>query len=411
MTAGVLIVGASQAGLQVAHSLRDLGWTAPITVVGAEPHAPYQRPPLSKAYLTGKATAESLAFRAPDYYAEHDIDLVLDERILSIELSTAAPGGTATSAAGRTFQFDALALTVGARPRRLAIPGHDLDGIVYVRDIVDAERLKSRLDRADRVVVIGGGFIGLEAAAVARQRGKDVTVVEAAPRLIPRAVAPVVSQFYREAHERRGTTIMCDSVVTALTGSDGAVTGVVLSDGNTLPADLVIVGIGILPRTELADQLGIKVAGGIVVDENARTSSSSVVAAGDCTVLPDPTGRSGMIRLESVQNAVDQSKVAAATLVGITTAYDAVPWFWSDQDTMKLQIAGLSLGYDEFIVRGDVEAERFSVLYFRDGRFIAIDSVNRPADFVIAKKVLAAGQSIEAAGAADSATSLKKLVV
>jgi 3-phenylpropionate/trans-cinnamate dioxygenase ferredoxin reductase component len=425
---GTLIVGASQAGVQLAVSLRELGDTAPITLVGAEAYPPYQRPPLSKEFLTGTAGHESLAFRTAAFYADTGIELVCGERVVDLALcrdgrpgsgsadlpgsgSATLPGsGRARTATGRELPFDRLALTVGARPRRLTIPGADLDGILYLRDVDDAEQLRTRLAGAARVVVVGGGFIGLEAAAVARAQDKHVTVVEAADRLVPRAVAPVVSEFYRQAHSRRGTDVRLATAVAGFSGRDGSVTGVLLADGTELPADLVMVGVGVLPRTELAEQLGLECDGGIVVDAHARTSEPSVVAAGDCTVLPHPLTGEGRVRLESVHGAVHQASVAAATLVGAEVETRSVPWFWSNQGQLRLQIAGLSTGFDSFVVRGNMDEEKFSVLYYRDGELLAVDAVNNPVDYMVVRKALTQGVSIPADRAADSSVPLKAML-
>ena len=410
MSGGALIIGAGQAGVQLAGSLRDNGYQEPITLLGAEVHEPYQRPPLSKAFLSGSVEMTSLAFRNQAFYDNHGIELVCGERVETLRLAGDDGTGTAVTDTGRSLRFDHLALTVGARPRRLTVPGSDLAGICYLRDVDDAVALRAALASADDVVVIGGGFIGLEAAAVARSQGKTVTVVEASDRLIPRAVAPGVSEFYRQAHERRGTTIHLDAAVTGLVGAGGRVVAVSLADGTELAADLVVVGIGILPGTELAEQLGLSCDGGIVVDRFARTSLPSVVAAGDCTVLPHPLTGEGMVRLESVQNAVSQAKVAAAALAGRPQPYTDVPWFWSDQYDLKLQIAGLSTGYDQTVVRGDVDGDRFSVLYYRDGQLIAVDAVNAPPDYLTVRKALGQGATIPADRAADAATPLKSLL-
>ena len=407
---GTLIVGASQAGVQLAVSLRELGYASAITMVGAETYPPYQRPPLSKEFLTGTAGHESLSFRTAAFYADAGIELICGERVVDLALPADGASGLARTAAGRELAFDRLALTVGARPRRLTIPGSDLDGILYLRDVDDAQQLRTRLAGASRVVVVGGGFIGLEAAAVARAQDKDVTVVEAADRLIARAVAPVVSEFYLQAHERRGTTVLLDTAVAGFSGADGAVTGVLLADGTELPADLVMVGVGVMPRTELAEQLGLECDGGVVVDAYARTSEPSVVAAGDCTVLPHPLTGEGRVRLESVHNAVHQATVAAATLVGAPAETRSVPWFWSNQGQLRLQIAGLSAGFDSFVVRGDMDDEKFSVLYYRDGGLLAVDAVNNPVDYMVVRKALTQGLSIPAEQAADSSTPLKTLL-
>ncbi len=405
-----LIVGASQAGLQLAVSLRQLGDDGAITLVGEEVHPPYERPPLSKEFLAGAAEADKLAFRTPAFYADNSIDLVCGERIADVALGTG--GGLARTAAGRELAFDRLALTVGASPRRLTVPGADLDGVCYLRDLDDAATLRERLNGAERVVVVGGGFIGLEAAAVARAAGKTVTVVEAADRLIARAVAPVVSQFYRQAHERRGTQVLLSAVLAAVEGQDGRVTAVRLTDGRELPADLVVVGIGVVPRTELAAQLGLECDGGIVVDAHARTSAPSVVAAGDCTVLPHPLTGAERVRLESVQNATSQAQVAAATLLGQdASTTGTVPWFWSNQGDLRLQIAGLAVGYDAHVVRGDPDAEKFSVLYYRGEQLLAVDAVNATADYLVVRRTLGSGGTIPADRAGDASTPLKSLVV
>ena len=411
MHAGTLIVGASQAGLQLAVSLRDAGETGPITLIGEEPHVPYQRPPLSKAYLQGSTELEQLWLRAPEFLAGNDISLVTGERIETIELTDGGPSGSARTASGRVLTFDRLALTVGARPRRLEAPGADLDGVTYLRTADDATVLRDLQSDAESVVVVGGGFIGLEAAAVARAQGKSVTVVEAADRLIGRAVAPVVSEFYRAAHARRGVEIRVGTRVTGLAGDQNRVAAVELSDGTRIPADLVIVGIGVVPRSKLAHQLGLDYDGGILVDRFARTSNPTVVAAGDCTVQPNPLTGRGQVRLESVQNAISQAKAAAATLAGRSEPNDAVPWFWSDQYNLKLQIAGLSTGHDHYVVRGDIEGEAFSVLYYREGGLLAVDAVNTPGDYMAVRRALTQGATISAEAAADSAVALKDLIV
>jgi 3-phenylpropionate/trans-cinnamate dioxygenase ferredoxin reductase subunit len=412
VSGGTLVVGASQAGVQLATSLRELGDTAPITLLGAEAHAPYQRPPLSKEFLSGTSGHEALAFRTTAFYADNGIELVCGERVVDLALSPAgATGrGVARTASGLELGFDRLALTVGARPRRLQVPGADLDGILYLRDLDDAVELRTRLAAGSRVVVVGGGFIGLEAAAAARAQGASVTVVEAADRLVGRAVAPVVSEFYLHAHRRRDTTVLLSAAVAGFTGAGGRVSGVELADGTELPADLVIVGVGVVPRTELAEQLGLECDGGIVVDAYARTSEPSVVAAGDCTVQPHPLTGTGRVRLESVPSAVAQASVAAAALLGTLKETRTVPWFWSNQGDLRLQIAGLSTGFDQHVVRGEPDSEKFSVLYYREGQLLAVDAVNNAADYLVVRKALTLGVSIPADQAADTATPLKKLL-
>jgi 3-phenylpropionate/trans-cinnamate dioxygenase ferredoxin reductase subunit len=408
VTSGVLIVGASQAGVQVASSLRDYGFDRPITLVGAEPYPPYQRPPLSKSYLAGHVEVSSFELRAPEFYVDRRIDLIGPERVTEIRMSLG--GGAARTDRGRLLAFDRLVLAVGARPRRITVPGSELDGVHYLRGLDDAADLKAELRRAGDVVVIGGGFIGLEAAAVAREAGKRVAVVETAPRLIARAVAPVVSEFYLRAHQRRGVAVRLSARVDRIRGKAGRAVGVELADGTLLPADLVVVGIGVEPRTELAQQLGLHCDGGVVVDAFARTSRPFIVAAGDCTVLPDPLTGQRHVRLESVQNAVAQARVAAATLVGTARRYTDVPWFWSDQYDIKLQIAGISQGYDQVVVRGDLTGERFCALYYRDGRLLGADAVNSTQDYLVVRKALAAGVPLPAEQAVRDEVSLKELL-
>ena len=409
-TTGTLVVGASQAGVQLAASLRELGDPSPIALLGAEAHPPYQRPPLSKEFLAGSSGPEELAFRTPAFYADQGIELVCGERVVDLALRGPDGSGVARTASGLQLGFDRLALTVGARPRRLSVPGADLDGVLYLRDLDDALHLRQRLAAATRVVVVGGGFIGLEAAAAARAQDRAVTVVEAADRLVGRAVAPVVSEFYRRAHERRGTAVLLSASVTGFTGEGGRVTGVQLADGTELPADLVLVVVGVVPRTELAERIGLECDGGIVVDAYARTSRPGVVAAGDCTVLPHPLTGVGRVRLESVPSAVAQAGLAAASLLGRLTETRTVPWFWSNQGDLRLQIAGLSTGFDTHVVRGEPDSERFSVLYYREGRLLGVDAVNSVADYLVVRKALTQGIDLPADAAADAATPLKTLL-
>lgn len=404
----VLIVGAGQAGMQIAVSLRDEGFDGSITMVGEEPHGPYQRPPLSKAYLAGDADEESLELRTPEFYVDNRIVVITDEKV--VKLFWGEEHGVAVTDTGREIAFDQLALTTGAGPRLLDVPGGELSGVLTMRDLADAKTLKTHWDDVQNVVVIGGGFIGLEVAGVARKHEKNVTVLHSSDRLMRRAVGPTTSEFFKQAHERRGAAIRFNSSIARLIGEGGKVTGVELADGEVLPADIVMVGIGAIPRIELAKQLGLGTErGAILVDSAARTSDPRVVAAGDAVLFPHPLGGEGLVQLESVQNAVDQAKVAAKTLMGIETEYRAVPWFWSDQADLKLQMAGLSAGYDQTVLRGNPDEEKFSVLYYRDGRIIAVDAVNDVSDYMAVRRALGAGQTIPADAAADSSVALKTL--
>jgi 3-phenylpropionate/trans-cinnamate dioxygenase ferredoxin reductase component len=399
---GVLIVGGGQAAMHLASSLRELGWQAAVTIVSEEPRAPYQRPPLSKAFLSGNADPATLEFRSAEHYERERITVLTGQRVTGVRAAAPGRAGAAVTSGGGRLEFGRLALATGARPRLLAVPGADLAGVCYLRDVVHALELRARLAAAERVLVVGGGFIGLEAAAAATAKGKAVTVVEAADRLIGRVVAPAISDFYAEAHRRRGVRVLLGTGVSLFTGVDGVVTGAHLSDGSFVPADLVVIGIGAEPRTELAEQLGLTCAGGIVVDACARTSDPAIVAAGDCAVTPHPAADGSLVRFESYGHATDHAKVAAATLAGVPARYDAVPWFWSDQGTLKLQIAGLAAGFDQTVLRGDLAAERFSVLYYRAGRLIAVHAVNSPRDYLAVRRALAAGQDIPAELAADA---------
>ena len=399
---GVLIVGGGQAAMQLAISLRELGWQEAVTIAGDEPYAPYQRPPLSKAFLSGNAEATTLEFRSAEHYERERITVLTRQRVTSVRAAAAGGPGVAVTESGARLEFGRLALATGARPRLLTVPGTDLAGICYLRDAGHAIALRERLAAAQQVLVVGGGFIGLEAAAAATARGKAVIVVEATDRLIGRVVAPAISDFYAAAHRRRGVRVLLGTAVSRFEGADGMVSGAYLSDGGFVPADLVVIGIGAEPRTELAEQLGLACAGGIVVDAFARTSDPAIVAAGDCTVTPHPAAADGsLVRFESYGHATDHAKVAAATLAGAPAPYDAVPWFWSDQGTLKLQIAGLSAGFDQTVLRGDPAAERFSVLYYRDGRLLAVHAVNSPRDYLAVRRALAAGQEIPPEAAAD----------
>jgi 3-phenylpropionate/trans-cinnamate dioxygenase ferredoxin reductase subunit len=409
---GTLIVGASQAGVQAAATLREHGYTSPIVLVGDEPYAPYQRPPLSKGYLAGTASRSTLELRAESYYASAGITVVTGERIVEVRLHDAEAGsGAAVGEGGTPHAFDRLILATGARPHRLPVPGADLDGVCYLRGIDDADTLTRRLQRASHVTVVGGGFIGLEVASLARTAGLSVEVVEAAERVLPRAVASLTSDFYRGAHERRGTRVHLGAAVDRIEGTNGRATAVRLTDGRRLPTDLVVVGIGAQPATELADQLGLAVQGGIVVDGASRTSIATVLAAGDCTAMSHPAGEVGLVRLESVQNAVAQGRQAALAILGRPDPVPAVPWFWSDQYDLKLQIAGLQQGHDRVVLRGDPDTERFSVLYFRRDRLIALDAVNSPIDYMTGRKALAGGLTLDPALAHDPDVPLARLLV
>lgn len=406
---GVVIVGAGQAGMQVGTTLRDRGYGDRVTLVGEEPYLPYSRPPLSKGFLSGDTTADGLALRNEAFYAERNIDVIHGDRVVETLLQ-ADGSGMARTASGRELPFDRLALTTGARPRMLRLPGNELSGIVTMRTISDAERLKLLLTDAEHVIVVGGGFIGLEAAAKAAGANKHVTVLEGAPRLIGRSASPMLSEFYRDAHKRHGVDVRLGAQVTGFSGASGQVRSVLLGDGTSIPADLVIVGVGVIPNTDLAEQLGLNVDAGIVVDTAARTSNLAIVAAGDCTLQPHPLTGRGRYRIESVQNAIAQAQVAAHTILGWTVTSPEVPWFWSDQFDLKLQIAGIPGEYDEQVVRGDPVTEQFAVVSYLAGQLVAVEAVNDPHTYLAVRTALARGISIPPERAGDVRISGKALL-
>lgn len=411
MNAGTLIIGAGQAGVQLASALRQGGYAAPVTLVSAETHPPYQRPVLSTVdFLTKAAEPSDLALRAPDFYAQHGIDLWLGERIAQITLAEDGTGGIARTDGGYECRFDWLALATGAEPRQLVVPGAALDGVGYLRDLDDARWLRDRLPDAGRVVVIGGGFLGLEAASVAATAGCEVTVVEAADRLLPRVVAPVLSTFYQRAHQRRGVSLRLHATVQALHGEKGQVRAVELADATVLPTDLVVIAVGVRPCTDLAGQVGLDCADGIVVDEGARTSHPAVVAVGDCAAGPRSGDEGGRLRLESVPNAIAQARAAAATILGAAPGTREVPWFWSDQFDLKLQMVGIADGYDSVVVRDEGADERITVLYYRGDDLIALHAVNNPPDYLAGRLALTRQLPVPAELAADPGRRLRDVV-
>lgn len=399
-----MIVGGGQGGYQAAASLRTEGCQGPVTIVGEEPYLPYQRPPLSKAFVLGKQGMDRLFLRPEAYYSGHQIDVLCGERAVSIERENRQ----VALASGKKIPYTRLILATGARNRKLAVPGAELDGVCYLRTLDEAIFIKQRIEQARNVAVIGGGFIGLEIAATARTLGKEVTVIESLSRVMARVVAPVLSHFFLDAHVKEGVHVRLGATTVAIQGSDGRATGVELDDGTVIPADLVVVGIGVHPNVELAEAAGLPVSNGISVDEFLRTSDENIFAIGDCAEYPH--AHAGCrVRLESVQNAVDQAVAVARTITGNPAPYTAVPWFWSDQFDIRLQMAGLTSGFDHTVVRGMMEGRKFSVFYFRERRLLGIDSVNRPADHLAARKLIAAGRSISPEQASDESISLKDL--
>lgn len=405
MQAGVIIVGSGQGGFQVAASLREEGYGGAITLVGEEPGVPYQRPPLSKGLLLGKTTEQQLELRPAAFYGERDITLLQGERVVAIDRDARQ----VRLASGASLAYEHLVLATGARARMPRIGGIELQGVLALRTAADARELLQRLGTARRVVVVGAGFIGLEVAVVARELGLEVDVLELAPRAMQRAVSAVVADHLTEALARRGARLHFGTGAEAFEGEDGRVRAVLTVAGTRLQADVVVVGAGVDPEDELARAAGLSVQGGIVVDEYLRTSDPAISALGDCARFPADYCEQP-VRLESVQNAVDQARCVAARLAGRPAPYRKVPWFWSDQGDNRLQIAGLAESGDTAVVRGAIAEGKFSVLRLRAGRLTAVESINSAADHMAARKLLAAGVSLTPEQAADASVKLASLV-
>lgn len=402
MTSGsVIIAGAGHAGFQLAASLRQNGFAERIVLVNDEGHLPYQRPPLSKAYLKGTGGPETLMFRPEKFYHDQNVDLIVD-RVSSIDRATRK----VSLASGASLDYAHLVLATGARNRLLDIPNASLDGVRYLRTLDDSEALRHRVASGQHVIVIGAGFIGLEFAATARAKGLEVDVVELGARVMARAVTAEISEFSQAQYAAAGIRIHFGVQVTSIEADGGRVTGVSLSDGRHLPADLVVVGVGVLPNVELAAEAGLPVAAGIIVDEHLATTDPNVSAIGDCALYASHRFGSSL-RLESVQNATDHARCVAARLTGNAKPFDDVPWFWSDQGPDKLQMVGLTTGYDQVVVRGDRSAGAFSAFCYRAGTLLGIESVNRAGDHMFGRRLLAANRSITPEQAADSSFDLK----
>jgi 3-phenylpropionate/trans-cinnamate dioxygenase ferredoxin reductase subunit len=400
----IVIVGAGQAAAQAVQSLRQGGYAGNLTLVGDEAALPYQRPPLSKAYMKGEFDEERLYFKPAAWYEDQKVELLLGAHATGIDRAARE----VHLGHGAHLPYDYLILSTGSRPRPLTVSGADLEGLHDLRTLVDVERIRPKMIAGRKLVIIGAGYIGLEAAAVARQMDLDVTVVEMAPRVLARVTSPVISEFYTAEHRRQGVTILTGAQTASIEGKDGKVSAVLLADGTRLPADMVLSGIGILPNEELAKEAGIACSNGILVDRDARTSDPRVFAAGDCASRPlVHFGRSG--RLESVHNAIEQGKLAAAAILGQARPVEDCPWFWSDQYDLKLQIAGLSQGYDTLVVRGDPATRKFAVFYLKNGTLIAVDSVNSPPEFLASKKLIMAGAKLDPARLGDTSTPMKEI--
>jgi 3-phenylpropionate/trans-cinnamate dioxygenase ferredoxin reductase subunit len=398
----VVIVGAGQAAAQAADTLRKRGFDGSVTLVGEEAENPYQRPPLSKKYLAGALERERLLIRPPHFYSEHRIDVRLGRAVLEIDRRAAK----VRLDDGERLEYDALVLATGSRPRRPVLPGADLEGVHFLRTLRDVDRLREELKPGRRIAIVGGGYIGLEVAASCRELGLEVVVLEMASRLMSRVVCEPISAFYQAEHARHGVHIVCNARVRALTASGERVRGVLCEDGTEHPADVVLIGVGVIAAEELAASAGLECANGIVVDEHCRTSDARIYAAGDCTNHPNP--HYGVrVRLESVDNAFEQGTSAALNLLGIATRHDKVPWFWSDQYDLKLIIVGLCEGHDATVVRGEPGSRNFSVCYLRAGELVAIDTVNSPKDQMAARKLIAARARPDPSKLADASIPLK----
>jgi 3-phenylpropionate/trans-cinnamate dioxygenase ferredoxin reductase subunit len=403
--AGVVIVGGGHAGGSAAAFLRQYGYEGPITIIGEEPIAPYQRPPLSKAWLKGEATAESLALRPAKFYPEATIDLRLQTRVTGLDRTAK----TVSLSDGTTVPYDFLILALGARARRLPLPGVDLDGVLELRSAVDADRLKAALHPGARLAVIGGGYIGLEAAASARALGAEVIIIERESRVLARVACPILSDFFQSFHRGQGVAIEVDAQVAALEGTDGRITGVRLGDGRLIPCDVALIGVGAVANDELAQGAGLTCQNGIVVDLAARTDDPAIFAIGDCTSRPLPLyERVG--RLESVPNALEQAKQAAALICGKPPPTPEVPWFWSDQYDLRLQIAGIPYDTTEIAVRGDLAAGKFALFHLTaDGTVQAVEAVNAATEFMGGRRIIARRKRLTRVRIEDMAVSMQEL--
>ena len=397
----IIVIGAGQAGASLVAKLRNSGFDGDITLIGREPVAPYQRPPLSKAYLLGDMSLDRLFLRPESFYSEHDITLRTDTDVESIDATQKT-----VTLAHETLAYDQLVLTTGSAPRRLpASIGGDLQNVFVVRDLSDADRMAPHFKKGARALIVGGGYIGLEAAAVAAKSGVHVTLVEMADRILQRVAAPETSDYFRDLHVGHGVDVREGVGLSRLTGSE-AVNGAILTDGTTLEVDFVIVGVGIVPETGLAEAASLRIDNGIWTDAQGRTSMRDIWAAGDCASFPY---KGNQIRLESVPNAIDQAELVAENLMGAAKDYVAKPWFWSDQYDVKLQIAGLNTGYDRVVSRRG-EGQTASFWYYSGDRLLAVDAMNDPRAYMIGKRLIEAGKTADPQTVADPAADLKPLL-
>ena len=404
----ILIIGAGQAAAQSCASLRQGGFDGNITIIGQEPFLPYQRPPLSKAYLKGELEYERLYFKNSEWYEAQNIKLITGTKVVSIDIERVHAETDAKSDKDKTIAFDHLIFATGSRNRQLPMNGAQLEHVFGLRDLADVDKLRPHIGPDKNLIIIGAGYIGLETAAVAKALGANVTVIELADRVLARVTSPMISAYYEALHSRHGVTIKTNASASSINEKDGKVKSVTLSSGETLPCDALLIGIGILPNIEVARQAGIECEDGILVDEMGRTNIANIYAAGDCAKrLIQPYGRMG--RLESVHNAIEQGKQVAAAILGNLAPKLDCPWFWSDQYDIKLQIAGLSTNYDNCVTRESGETDKFAIFYFKDDILIAADAINSPAEFMVAKRLITAQAKVPPAWLSDSGHSLKDI--
>ena len=405
MPKACIIIGAGHAAAQLAQSLRQESWEGSITIVGEEAYLPYHRPPLSKAYLMGEKKPDEILIRAESMYAKLGVEFKLNQRVTAIDRVDQC----LTTDDGQRLRFDRLVICTGSRPREVSLPGSHLHGVCYLRSIADVEAIKKHVARGKHAVIIGGGYIGLETASVLRKLGMDVTVLEMMDRVLQRVTCTEISEFFARVHTEEGVTIETGVSAESFVGQDH-VEAVLCHDGSRYAADLVIIGAGIVPNVELAEQAGLDVENGIIVDEFGQTADSRIFAAGDCTNHPNAL-IGCRLRLESVPNAVEQAKTVAAAICNKEKPYAAHPWFWSDQYDIKLQIAGLNQGYDEVLIRGDSSKGRsFVAWYLQSGQLIAADCVNRPKEFVVARQLLSRSTNASPDSLVDESVEPKSLL-
>jgi 3-phenylpropionate/trans-cinnamate dioxygenase ferredoxin reductase subunit len=399
----VVVVGAGHGGFQVAASLRQNGFDGVIVLIGDEPQLPYQRPPLSKDYLSGKIGLDLLLMRPEAFFADQRVELMMGVAVTAIDRA----GKAVALSGGKRLTYDHLVLGTGARNRVPPLPGIELDGVCYLRNLAETEALKERLPNCRHAVIIGAGFIGLEFAAIARSKGVSVHIVELVDRVMARVVCPDTSAYFGRKHQETGVVFSFGARVERIGGEGGKVNHVVLDDGRTLPADLVLISIGVMPNEELAATAGLKVENGISVDDHLLTADPNISAIGDCASFPSRHSQRNPVRLEAVQNATDHARCVASRIVGKSYAYEALPWFWSEQGELRLQIAGLTTGFQQVVLRGDYEKGEYSAFCYAGDKLLGIESINKPADHAFARRLLTAGRGVTPEQAADLSFDLR----